>query len=126
MNKVILIVVFLFVLKPILPVLDYAINYDYITKELCENKAKPQMKCNGKCHLMKELAKASTTENPTSSDKKASHLEFETLFIEKLTSFELTNFNFSIQKKINAKYSNFYFLQRIQTAFHPPTILLLF
>jgi len=121
-NKVILIVVFLFVMKPVLPVLDYAINYDYIVKELCENKAKPQMKCNGKCHLMKELAKASTAENPTSSDKKASHLEFETLFIQKLTSFELTHFNFFIPKEINAKYSNFYFHQRIQTAFHPPTI----
>jgi hypothetical protein len=46
-----------FVSKPIFPVMDYAINYDYISKVLCINKDKPELKCNGKCHLMKELAK---------------------------------------------------------------------
>ncbi len=45
--------------KPVLPVVEYMVNYDYISKVLCENKAKPKLKCNGKCHLMKELAKAS-------------------------------------------------------------------
>ena len=45
-------------LKPIFPVLDYIINYDYIANELCENKAKPELKCNGKCHLVNELAQA--------------------------------------------------------------------
>jgi len=44
-------------LKPITPVIAYYINYDYIVAELCENKAKPILKCNGKCHLAKELKK---------------------------------------------------------------------
>jgi len=38
------------------PVVDYAINYDYIVNVLCENKGKPEMQCNGKCYLTKELA----------------------------------------------------------------------
>ena len=45
-------------LKPITPVIKYYIDYDYIVAELCENKAKPVLKCNGKCHLAKELKKA--------------------------------------------------------------------
>jgi len=45
-------------LKPITPVIAYYIDYDYIVAELCENKAKPILKCNGKCHLAKELKKA--------------------------------------------------------------------
>ncbi|WP_290844309.1 hypothetical protein [Flavobacterium sp.] len=58
--------------KPVFPVLDYVVNYDYISKVLCENKAKPEMQCNGKCHLMQELAKSSETEKPASqNDKKA-------------------------------------------------------
>ena len=56
--------------KPSFPIIDYVVNYEYISKELCENKAKPELHCNGKCHLMKELAKASEAEKPISSDKK--------------------------------------------------------
>ena len=33
--------------------------------------SKPELECNGKCHLMKELAKASEAEKPLSSDKKS-------------------------------------------------------
>jgi hypothetical protein len=37
-------------------VFDYRLNKDFIAKNLCENKAKPKMHCNGKCQLMKKLA----------------------------------------------------------------------
>jgi len=51
---------------------DYAVNYDYISKVLCVNKSRPEVRCNGKCQLVKELAKASETEKPASqNDKKA-------------------------------------------------------
>ena len=56
--------------KPVLPVLSYFVNYEYIANELCENQDKPEMECNGKCHLKKELAKASSEENSNSKDKK--------------------------------------------------------
>ena len=35
----------------------YLANKDYVAKELCVNKARPKMKCNGKCHLAKQLQK---------------------------------------------------------------------
>ncbi len=37
--------------KPMLPVLEYYANYDYIANELCINKDKPYLECNGKCYL---------------------------------------------------------------------------
>jgi hypothetical protein len=37
--------------------LAYELNKDFIAKNLCVNKAKPKLHCNGKCHLMKELKK---------------------------------------------------------------------
>lgn len=55
-------------------------NYNYIANELCVNKDKPKMHCNGKCHLMKELAKKAAEENP-SSEKKGSGTQFEILAI---------------------------------------------
>jgi hypothetical protein len=52
-------------LKPVMPYIDYALNYEFIKEELCENKAKPQMKCHGKCYLQKEIAKTKDAEeNP--------------------------------------------------------------
>lgn len=33
----------------------YLTNKEYVAKNLCENKEKPQLKCNGKCHLAKRL-----------------------------------------------------------------------
>ncbi|GAB2767447.1 hypothetical protein HNQ93_000030 [Hymenobacter luteus] len=31
------------------------LNQDYIARVLCINRDKPQLKCNGKCHLRKQL-----------------------------------------------------------------------
>ncbi len=38
----------------------YTINKEYIAANRCENKANPQLKCNGKCHL-KNLIEVKTT-----------------------------------------------------------------
>lgn len=55
-------------LQPALPVLEYLINYDYIVSELCENRDKPILTCNGKCYLgdqvTKQLDLQSDTEQP--------------------------------------------------------------
>ncbi len=34
---------------------NYLIQYKYYVEALCVNKNKPELKCNGKCHLAKEL-----------------------------------------------------------------------
>ena len=65
MNKIVsaifIILYFVALLKPVSPYLEYAINKDFIANVLCINKDKPALKCNGKCHLKKELKKASDT-----------------------------------------------------------------
>jgi hypothetical protein len=48
---------------PVLPVLDYVINYDYIVNELCVNKNKPVMACNGKCYLEGQFNKRQDSQN---------------------------------------------------------------
>ena len=42
-------------IQPALPVLEYFVNYDYIVAELCENRDKPILTCNGKCYLEKQV-----------------------------------------------------------------------
>jgi hypothetical protein len=55
-------VYFISVIKPYAPVLSYSFNKTIIISKFCENKTKPQMHCEGKCHLKKELDKASKDE----------------------------------------------------------------
>jgi hypothetical protein len=37
--------------------LGYQLNKEYIAKNLCENRNRPEMKCDGKCYLCKRLKK---------------------------------------------------------------------
>jgi len=43
--------------RPLIPIMEYYANYNYIVTELCENKDKPFLECNGKCYLAKEIKK---------------------------------------------------------------------
>lgn len=110
--------------KPIFPVFDYIINYEYITKELCVNKDKPALQCNGKCHLMKELAKASEDEKPISSDKKdSSKQEMEVLFCQELLNLQFIPIDFHTNSKKDNHYSNHYVHLNSCSIFHPPTFI---
>jgi hypothetical protein len=44
--------------KPFCPLAGYTLNKAYIAQTLCENKNKPELQCEGKCHLAKEITKA--------------------------------------------------------------------
>lgn len=43
-------------------VVDYQLNKARITELYCINKARPQLHCNGKCHLAQQLRKADDAE----------------------------------------------------------------
>ena len=124
MKKIIIIVVFSILLKPILPVVDYIINYDYISKVLCENKTKPELKCNGKCHLIKELAKVADNEKPISSDKKTySSQQIELLFFNEITEISFRQIYFHNKTSIGDNNANLYFHSVSCSVFHPPSII---
>ncbi len=43
--------------RPLVPLIEYYANYEYIAAVLCENRDKPYLECNGKCYLEKQLKK---------------------------------------------------------------------
>jgi len=47
---------------PLWPVLDYIVNKEYIAKVLCINRDRPELKCEGKCHLTKMMAEQQSEE----------------------------------------------------------------
>lgn len=121
-RKIVFVIAIVMFLKPILPVFEYVINYEYISKVLCVNKDKPKMKCNGKCHLMQELAKSADDEKPI-SDKKMSVQEFEILFFQDFATYNFTEKNILKSKTINSNYSNLYSYLNNCYVFHPPTFI---
>ena len=120
MKSFIIIIALTLFLKPVFPVVDYIVNYDYIAKVLCENKAKPALKCNGKCHLMKELANQAEKDTPVQNNKKVSISEFEVLFFQEIVSLQFTKV-FIHDTSINLDhYSNQYYHLNSSNVFHPP------
>ena len=96
------------------------VNYDYILKELCENKAKPELECNGKCHLKAELAKASEESIPASQESKNIVIS-DLLFLETLSEFKFNKL-YVEKQKVSIAYSRLYFRLHSTGIFHPPTV----
>lgn len=97
---------------------DFWLNQDFIAQNLCENKDKPQMECNGKCHLKKELKK-----DDERKEKENKQQVEDILFVNNATT---THFSFNSCFFIE-KEQNFAFVLHQKTKsfsssiFHPPT-----
>ncbi|WP_244140776.1 hypothetical protein [Kaistella flava (ex Peng et al. 2021)] len=113
-----LFIIFSIVFRPLLPLVDYAVNYKNIVAEKCENTAKPQLSCNGKCYLAKELSK---TENQT--PKEIIRSNFIDVFITKeIWSFtKVLELDFA-ELTILTKQYNLYNSDYIFNIFHPPLV----
>lgn len=48
----------------------YVVNKNYYATVLCENKAKPLMQCNGRCHMLKEMKEQEKKEQSPTNPKK--------------------------------------------------------
>lgn len=67
-------------LRPVGPYLEYAINKGYIAAYLCENKESPELKCEGKCYLRKQIQKENQTPDQNSENMPVSGVDYEILY----------------------------------------------
>jgi hypothetical protein len=121
-KKITLIITFFILFKPLFPIVEYVVNYEYVSKVLCVNKEKPELKCNGKCHLMKELAEVAENEKPI-SDNKIVVKEIEVLFYQELKLIEFSKLLVTKYLFLNANYSNLYTYLNSCSVFHPPSFI---
>lgn len=110
---------FYMVLRPLVPLVEYAVNYDYIVKVLCINKSRPEIHCNGKCYLSKELAKTNDLESsPFQKIKNSGQKILDTYILpetaETITTEKCTFFNF------NFTYETAYSFLFLTYIFKPP------
>ncbi|MCF4101419.1 hypothetical protein L1I30_07060 [Gillisia sp. M10.2A] len=119
MKHLLVIFAFLIVFKPVLPYVEYAVAYDYISKVLCVNKDEPKLECNGKCYLMKSLAEASKEESQSKNNNSVKKVDIQILFTEKTTAFTFSNFVESVSHQFPLT-AILYSHQEISKVFHPP------
>jgi len=122
-SHVILFVALIMLVKPLWPVAEYIMNYDYISNVLCENREKPELKCNGKCYLADMLAKESEQKekNPLGEKRFTSEIQ-HVVFFESLKSFDL---RLDLQsRKQRVSYNSEGFISTLLTSdiTHPPEL----
>jgi hypothetical protein len=82
---------------------------------LCENKDKPELQCNGKCHL-KKITKTNNEEK----NQPIELIDFKDILLynQKQYSHHLSTSTF--QNKPTYSYLNLYNFKLLETCFHPP------
>jgi hypothetical protein len=102
-----------------LPLVNYAVNYDYIVKNLCENRNVPQSTCKGKCYVKKELAK---TEKQSNSSQTIKIAGLDVFISHDILSF-FSQLNSELLTAIpDSGYFNFRSSEYFSRIFHPPLI----
>ncbi|WP_028122199.1 hypothetical protein [Epilithonimonas tenax] len=114
-------IIFFVALRPLMPMVDYAVNYDYITKKLCENKNKPQLLCRGKCYLKKEIAKTSTDQSKNDSRINISGITDTFIINEKFAFVKIIN-DYSESSNFNSDLNFSYKFNLFSNIFHPPLV----
>jgi hypothetical protein len=96
----VLIMYLMAMLKAVTPFISYTLNKAYIIKEYCINKAKPELKCDGKCYLKKQIERENA--NPISSLPLKDELNISAhlkaiLNLNPLISFTYLAFNYNTE-----------------------------
>ena len=104
--------------KPVLPVLEYVLNQDYIAEVLCINRDKPMLNCDGKCYLAKMIKEQQEEEHQDipSADLR----EYPIGFVSILScNFEKV----IIATTLISFYQNLKEEQFLSTVYHPPNYI---
>jgi hypothetical protein len=100
-------------------VANYVLNKEYISKNLCVNKAKPKMHCNGKCHLKKQLEKEDKKENSGTTSSKE---KFEIQFCSPTKPLLQPKQQLAKNTQYHSRYLFSFSELHLLSIFHPPTV----
>jgi len=97
---------------------SFGANQKFIAENLCENKSRPWMHCNGHCYLMKKLKQTQEKEKQQERSEQKNRYH-EVLPNEKLTIvFRVPDLSISYPEYLSKST-----LQRSFSIFHPPRIV---
>ena len=110
-------IVFTIAIRPVLPLVNYVVNYDYIAKDLCENRTVENSYCKGKCYVAKEFSKTEKQNNNNQNIKIAGLDAFVSSDI--FTCSNVQYFELSV-KNLFSSGNRFYDSEYFSRIFHPP------
>ncbi|MCC9041799.1 hypothetical protein LNQ81_03675 [Myroides sp. M-43] len=122
MKKYLFIIVTLLVFRPVVPLVDYLIDYEYISTVLCINTDKPEMHCNGQCYLMKELARTVKEEQHKDGAKKVCNIAFALMYVGELQNYIAVNTSLAHSNKTLDQYSDLYRQLFTYRVLRPPVV----
>jgi hypothetical protein len=101
--------------------LDFEMRKDYIIQNLCENRFKPQLNCNGQCYLAKKLHKIAEENATKETQKQGQSMKkiIEEVF-EATPLFSLDLGFKNLSPKSNYSYQLAHFQSITLSIFHPP------
>lgn len=105
--------------------LDFEIRRDYIVANLCENRNRPMLNCNGKCYLAKKIAEAKKQEEKQAeSDFLAKLFAPAVDFSSAITSNISKSADFpETESAVQFRYTNpFIHSNTTRDIFHPPLV----
>lgn len=97
----------------------YEINKQYVADKLCENKNKPQLNCNGKCYLKKQLKKADANSDSNKSTTSNERMDMLECILPESFCISLLFESSLVQSLVS--YSNQYCFSYVALVFHPPS-----
>lgn len=101
--------------------LDFEIRRDYIVANLCENRNRPQLNCNGKCYLAKRIAETKKQEERQAEQDYMSSLIYQVMNVREYHFFGFQTPSFAVPLSISFDYSSpFTALLAADDIFHPP------
>ena len=110
-------IVFTIAIRPVLPLVNYAVNYDYIVNNLCENRKIIDSDCKGTCFVKKEFAKTEKQSNQSQNVKIAG---LDVFLSHEILSFSNTfKADFNLEKP-NSSNTNLHSSGYFSRIFHPP------
>ncbi|MDO5856348.1 hypothetical protein Q2490_03500 [Myroides odoratimimus] len=122
MRKFLFIIISLLVFRPVVPLVDYLVDYDYIATFLCVNQDKPEMHCNGQCYLMQELAKIAKEEQKKDAVKQVYNIAFVLMYVDYKSELPTPNFDIKGVHKVYDRYNNLYSSLFSRQDLRPPLV----
>ena len=99
----------------------FELNKDYVARNLCKNRTKPELQCNGKCFLQRKLRETQDSEKNNSQKSAQKNLNFFTVEPPPTFSLEICLFSNSALE-LFTYYNSVYFYNNLCSVFRPPKL----
>lgn len=103
--------------------LDFELRRDYIVANLCVNRNRPQLKCDGKCYLAKRIAETKKQEESRAEQDYLASLIYQVMETRSSFAFDPPAVSHTFPEKVSFRYASHLKAKLLsEDIFHPPIV----